>query len=403
MDLDSGSGLLLIALGAILALGPLTKGICRRLGTPVSVGYIVLGLILGSVIGPADAASIPIFSGTFSALAQLGVVALLFRVGLRSHTSELLRKLPDASVIWIGNVLGTFAVGFAVSRFGLHWSLETSLVLGTAFSATSIAISLAVWDELGLANSDTGAMLLDVAELDDLSAVVLLAVLLGTLPGMLNGDDSLWIRVGSSSIFVLLKLAIFIAGCYLFAHYLEARFTDFNRRMSDTRVSLTISILGAGLVIAAIADYMGFSSAIGALFAGLAFSRDPEAVRTDGNFTYFYEFLTPFFFIHIGMQVELGMLVDSIDVGLLLLVMAVVSKLVFTIAPALLSMNRRNAVNLGISMVPRAEIALVVIYECQVIDNRIVPPEMFAGIVLVSLATSIVSPIALRRILSAGP
>jgi len=225
---------------------------------------------------------------------------------------------------------------------------------------------------------------------------------LGTLPGMLNGDDSLWIRVGSSSIFVLVKLAIFIAGCYLFAHYLEARFTDFNRRMSDTRASLTISILGAGLVIAAIADYMGFSSAIGALFAGLAFSRDPEAVRTDGNFTYFYEFLTPFFFIHIGMQVELGMLVDSIDVGLLLLVMAVVSKLVFTIAPALLSMNRRNAVNLGISMVPRAEIALVVIYECQVIDNRIVPPEMFAGIVLVSLATSIVSPIALRRILSAG-
>lgn len=402
MNLDSDSGLLLITLGAILALGPLTKGICRRLGTPVSVGYIVLGLILGSAIGPADAASIPIFSGTFSALAQLGVVALLFRVGLRSHTSELLRKLPDASVIWIGNVLGTFAVGFAVSRFGLHWSLETSLVLGTALSATSIAVSMAVWDELGLANSDTGAMLLDVAELDDLSAVVLLAVLLGALPGMLNGDVSMWISAGSSSILILIKLAIFIVGCYLFAHYLEARFTGFNRRMSDTRASLTISILGAGLVIAAIADYMGFSSAIGALFAGLAFSRDPEAVRTDGGFTYFYEFLTPFFFIHIGMQVELGMLVDAIDVGLLLLVVAVISKLVFTVAPALLSMNRRNAINLGISMVPRAEIALVVIYECQAIDNRIVPPEMFAGIVLVSLITSIVSPIALRRTLSAG-
>ena len=402
MDLDSGSGLLLIALGAILALGPLTKGICRRLGTPVSVGYIVLGVILGSAIGPADAASIPIFSGTFSALAQLGVVALLFRVGLRSHTSELLRKLPDASVIWIGNVLGTFAVGFAVSRFGLHWSLETSFVLGTALSATSIAVSMAVWDELGLANSDTGAMLLDVAELDDLSAVVLLAVLLGALPGMLNGDNSLWISAGSASILILIKLAIFMVGCYLFAHYLEARFTDFNRRMSDTRASLTISILGAGLVIAAIADYMGFSSAIGALFAGLAFSRDPEAVRTDGGFTYFYEFLTPFFFIHIGMQVELGMLVDAIDVGLLLLLVAIVSKLVFTVAPALLSMNRRNAINLGISMVPRAEIALVVVYECQAIDNRIVPPEMFAGIVLVSLITSIVSPIALRRTLSAG-
>jgi Kef-type K+ transport system membrane component KefB len=64
-------------------------------------------------------------------------------------------------------------------------------------------------------------------------------------------------------------------------------------------------------------------------------------------------------------------------------------------------MNKRDAVNLGVSMVPRAEIALVVIYECQAIDERIVPPEMFAGMVLVSLVTSIISPIALRRILTA--
>lgn len=163
---------------------------------------------------------------------------------------------------------------------------------------------------------------------------------------------------------------------------------------------LTISILGAGLVIAALADYLGFSSAIGALFAGLAFSRDPEAVRTDGSFTYFYEFLTPFFFIHIGIQVDPGALLDAIDVGLVLVIAAVASKLVFTVAPALLSMNRRDAVNLGVSMVPRAEIALVVIYECRAIDARIVPPELFAGIVLVSLATSIFSPIVLRSILS---
>ena len=163
--------------------------------------------------------------------------------------------------------------------------------------------------------------------------------------------------------------------------------------------SLTISILGMGLAIASMAAYLGFSVAIGALFAGLAFSRDPEAVRTDGSFTYFYEFLTPFFFVHIGMQVDLGALVTSLDIGLILFAAAALSKLMFTAGPALLSMGRRDAFNLGISMISRAEIALVVVYECRAVAGDIVPPEVFAGMVLVSLATSIVSPVVLRMTL----
>jgi Kef-type K+ transport system membrane component KefB len=400
LHFDSASGLLLIALGAVLVVGPLVKGLCHRAGVPVAVGFILLGLLLGWAVRPFNGIAAPVFDNAFSALAQLGVVALLFRVGLRSHTSRLLAKLPDASVIWIANVVGTFAVGYLLSRYGFEWSIETSLVIGTAFSATSIAVSMAVWDELGLANSDAGEMLLDVAELDDLSAAVLLAVLLGALPGMLAGEGDLWVNAGVSTLVVLGKLCILIAGCYLFAHFFEARFTEFNRRLSDTPASLTISILGVGLVIAAVAEGLGFSIAIGALFAGLAFSRDPEAVHTDASFTYFYEFLTPFFFIHIGMQTDLAALFSAVDTGVVLFIAAMVSKVVFTAAPALLTMNPRESLNLGISMIPRAEIALVVIYECQMIDESIVPAEVFAGMVLVVLATSIVSPLALRRMLS---
>lgn len=400
MEVNSGSEPLLIALGVALMSGPLVKSVCHRIGVPASVGFIVFGLFLGAVFRSTVEAPAPVFNGAFAALAQLGVVALLFRVGLRSHTSVLLEKLPDATLIWIGNVLGSAAIGFLVSRFLFDWSLPTSLVVGTAFSATSIAVSLAVWDELGLADSGTGATLLDVAELDDLSAAVLLALLLGILPLVLNGDGDIWRTVGVSSMLVLAKLLGFFVLCYLFAHFLEQKFTGFNRRMSDTPASLTISILGAGLTIAATADYLGFSVAIGALFAGLAFSRDPEAVRTDGSFTYFYEFLTPFFFIHIGMQTDLSVLINAIDIGLVLFVAAALSKFVFTFAPAILSMSSREAVNLGVSMVPRAEIALVVIYECRAIDAGIVPSEVFAGMIIVSLASSIVAPIALRRMLS---
>ena len=401
MEPDSGSALVLIALGAVLVVGPGTKAVCSRLGIPTSVGFIVLGLLFGPLIRPLTDPSSTALEGIFSTLAQLGVVALLFRVGLRSHTSAMLQKLPRASFIWLANAVGSAVTGYLVSRFGLAWSLETSLVVGTAFSATSLAVSMAVWDELGIADTDAGATLLDVAELDDLSAAVALAVLLGILPALLGGNGNVWGLVGSSSIVVLAKLALFIVACYLFAHFAEAAFTGLNRRMSDTPASLTISILGAGMAIAAIADLLGFSVAIGALFAGLAFSRDPDAVRTDGSFTYFYEFLTPFFFIHIGLQTDLTALADAVSVGIVLFVAAALSKLAFTYAAACASMPGRDALNLGVSMIPRAEIALVVIYECRAIDEDMVSHDVFAGIVLMSLATCIVAPVALRRMLSA--
>ncbi|XOV84011.1 MAG: cation:proton antiporter [bacterium] len=390
--------MLMFVLGAIFVLNPLTGHLCRKLGVPVSVGYILLGLLLGALLRQFEMHS-EAFDNVFAALASLGVVALLFRVGLRSHISALLEKLPAASLIWIVNVTGSLLVGFVVAHVLLSWSIETSVIIAVAFSATSVAVSVAVWDEAGKLASGEGQMLVDVAELDDLSAAVLLAVLIGVLPAMLSGDDALWFHVGTASLTILVKLALFIAGCYLFAFFLEKRFTTFNARLSASESVMTISILGAGLAIAALADVLGFSLAIGALFAGLAFSRDPDAVRTDGRFSYIYDLLTPFFFIHIGMQTDLGALLTALDIGFVLFIAAAAVKVVSTALPALVSMNRTHALMLGVSMVPRAEIALVVMYTCRAIDPTLVPDDVFASMVLVCLASCIVAPIMLRRML----
>ncbi|MEE4282398.1 MAG: cation:proton antiporter [Pseudomonadales bacterium] len=389
----------MFVLGAIFVLNPLLGHFCRRMGVPVSVGYIVLGLLLGALLRPFDLQSTD-FDSVFAALGSLGVVALLFRVGLRSHTSALLEKLPAASLIWISNVVGSLLVGFVVAHFVLSWSVETSLIIAVAFSATSVAVSVAVWDETGKLASSEGQMLVDVAELDDLSAAILLAVLIGVLPAMLAGQVDIWSQVGSASLIIFGKLAVFMSGCYLFAFFLEKRFTSFNARLSESESIMTISILGAGLAIAALADALGFSLAIGALFAGLAFSRDPNAVRTDGRFSYIYDLLTPFFFIHIGMQTDVGALFTALDIGLVLFVAAAGIKVVSTALPALLSMNRTHALMLGLSMVPRAEIALVVMYTCSAIDPALVPDDVFASMVLVSLATCIVAPVMLRKMMS---
>ena len=389
---------ILLTLGALLVLGPFLKSLMLRIRVPALICYILLGFLI-SLLDAQWAFITPGFESTFSILAQVGVVALLFRVGLKSHTDKLLEKLPSASLIWVGDVLTNLVAGYLVSRYALNLSLETSLVIATAFSATSVAVSVSVWSELGKLRSDTGHMLVDVAELDDLSGVLLLAVLLAIIPALQSGNDGLFSMVGTTSLMVLLKLGIFITGCFLFAHYMEARFTRFSRKVERSITDLTITILGAGLAIAVIAGYLGFSLAIGALFAGLAFSRDPQAVQTDGRFAYFYEFFTPFFFIHIGMQVDPGAVYSAFGLGMVLFMVAALAKFVGVAGVAGLLMNKKDAMLLGVSMIPRAEIALVVIYQCSKVGEDIISAEVFAAMVVVSLASSIFAPLLLRSLL----
>ncbi len=389
---------LLITLGLLLILTPLIRSRLSRLAIPPLVGYILLGFfirLLDQQWSFIDA----LFDNTFVVLAHIGVVALLFRVGLRSHIKTLLAKLPDASLVWVGDVLANLLFGYIVARYALSLSIETSMVIATAFSATSVAVSVAVWQSANRLETPQGQLLVDVAELDDLSGIVLLAILLAILPVFQEDGTALLPLVGAATGEVLVKLAIFIAGCYLFSHYIEARFTRFIRREEASKTALTITILGSGLAIAAVAGSLGFSLAIGALFAGLAFSRDREAVRSDAGFSYFYELFTPFFFINIGLQVDPAALLESLDLGLLLFVVAVLGKFIGAGAPALLSLNRRDAVLLGISMVPRAEIALVIVVQCRQIGENIISNKIFAAMVLVSIATSISSSLILHRML----
>ena len=390
---------LILTLSALLILSPVVRGLLERIGVPALVGYITLGLVV-STLNQQWSFVTTEFESTISTLAQLGVVAMLFRVGLKSHTSALLAKLPDASSIWIGDVLTNIAFGFLISRYALALPLETSLIIATAFSATSVAVSVSVWDSMHKLNTSIGQLLVDVAELDDLSGVLLLALLLAIIPVLGDGDAALLFSIGSTSVVVLVKLTIFIVGCYLFSHYLEPGFTRFSKSCADSITGITISVLGAGLGIAAIAGLLGFSLAIGALFAGLAFSRDPEAVHTEARFSYFHDFLAPFFFIHIGMQVDPTAIIPSIGMASILFVPAVLGKVIGVAAPALRVVEKRDAILLGISMVPRAEIAMVIIYQCSIFGSNIVSDEVFAAMVLMAIMTSISAPVALRLMLS---
>lgn len=149
--------LTLIILGALLIISPFIKSLMKRIGVPALVGYIGLGFLV-SILNQQWSFVTSAFDTTFSILAQLGVVALLFRVGLKSHTGALLAKLPDASLLWLGDVVTNLVSGFLVSRYILALPLETSLVIATALSATSVAVSVAVWDEMHKLDTSNGQL-----------------------------------------------------------------------------------------------------------------------------------------------------------------------------------------------------------------------------------------------------
>jgi Kef-type K+ transport system membrane component KefB len=200
---------------------------------------------------------------------------------------------------------------------------------------------------------------------------------------------------------VLIRLALFALAVALFARFLEAPLTRLVGRLEPAPDRL-ITVVSVGLIVAATAGALGFSLAIGAFFGGLAFSRDPEAVKLDAYFDPLYDFFTPFFFIAIGLRVDPEGLGTSIPLGLLLFLVAAGGKLLGAGGASLVTLRPHGAVLLGLSMIPRAEIAMVIMQYGMLLGAWAVSAELFSTMVVVSLLTCLVAPIALRAELRRG-
>ncbi len=385
---------------AVIASGLIEVG-SRKIRVPSLVGYMVLGMLLSLLDGHVKLLTEPV-RHAFSFLADLGVVALLFKVGLHSHPQRLASKLSDAVPIWLGNVVASWLLGFGTAHYLLGVHLIPSLVIGTALTATSVGVAVASWQQAGALESDNGQVMLDVAELDDISAIALMALLFALIP-LLHQEQAVRLgTLGFTGLAFIAKFSLFLGLCYLFSRYAEPRLTHFAARL-EPEPQRMLTVVGVGLVIAAFANWLGFSFAIGALFAGLVFSRDPEALKTEPSFTDLYAFVTPFFFINIGLHIAPEYAASGAGLGAALLGAAVIGKLLGAGAPALLGTSVTGAVLIGVSMVPRAEIAMVVVHQAQRLGEWALPEKLYAGVVFVSMITCIGAPWVLYRLLQRWP
>jgi len=389
--------LLISLVGAVVVVSVILRRGLEILNLPAMLGYISLGIVINFLNFRWRFFDEDMNHG-FEFLAKAGVVVFLFRVGLESNLVQLFSQIRRASLVWTGDVLISFAVGFLFVHELLGFGLVPSLVSASALSATSLGVAAAVWRDAGALATDTGALLTDVAELDDISGVILLALVLALIPALQDGHPIDLEQIGSTTIVLVSKFIVFCVICYLFARYLERPIIAWVLKLRPRPAGIVV-VTGMSFIISGIAGILGFSLAIGALFAGLAFSRDPAENRIDQGFEYIFLLFSPFFFVGLGLGIDFEFIGQGAFVGLVLVIGAAVGKFVGAGLPTWLVTDRRTALLIGVSMIPRAEIAMVVMQQARYLGDRAVPPELFGGMVVVSLLTCLMVPLALQFLL----
>ncbi|KAI9129665.1 cation:proton antiporter [Acaryochloris sp. CCMEE 5410] len=394
---------LVLLVGTTIVLAILFKAGAERLGIPPLVGYLLLGFVLQLLDFRGFLASEVVLEA-YSFLAELGIISLLFRVGLECNLTGLLRQLPRACLLLVGDVICSGSLGFITAYFLLNLSLVASLFIGIALVATSVGISISVWQDSQALNSENGELLLDIAEMDDIAAIILMSLLFSLAPSWQQGTTINFLPLLETIIGPFcLKVIIFSTFCLIFFRYIEQPLTQFFERIEPAPDPM-LMVAGTGFVIAAIAGLLGFSVAVGAFFAGLAFSRDPHAVRIDASFGTLYEFFVPFFFINIGLQIQFTGLATTVGISLVLLSAALIGKLMGVGGLLLLTQgDLSSATLLGISMMPRAEITMVILQRGRDLGTWAVSAQIFAGMTLVAIATCIIAPMLLYPLLKQWP
>ena len=380
----TGAADVLVALFVVLLAAKLGDELFKRLGQPALVGEILAGVVIGpSLLGLVEPGE------TLEVFAELGVVFLLFWVGLETRLSDMRDVGLTALRVGALGVVVPFAAGYGAGLV-LGESGATSVFLGAALVATSVGITSAVLIELGALATTAARTILGAAVIDDILAMVLVAVAVGV------ADQG---GVDVTSIGVVIGLALgFVVFVALGGTRLVARWPDvFHAPKFSESPLLPAVILCLGL--AAFSAQIGLAAIIGAFLAGMVVAETKDRHDFEEEIAPLYAFFPPFFFVFIGLEVELDAFTDAGTLGLLLAITVLAFATKFGAAwLAARSMGTRDAVVVGLGMVPRGEVGIIVAGIGA--TAGVVEPDLFAVIVGMSIATTLLIPPLLRRALA---
>ncbi len=370
-------------LAVVMLVAGLVGWLCQRIGLSVVVGYLLAGILVGPFTPPFSlVTSVP----RIDLMAQVGLVFLMFSIGMRLSLRKLRRLGPGLIVGTFVGALVMYIIARAVGAV-LGWPMVATVFLGATLMVSSSAIIAKVLQETGGTHEKTSQLAMGVTVLEDIVAVVMLAVLNSLIATGGGSGGGMGDLIGLLGAFVALAG---VAGLLAVPWVL--------RKLSVTAGDELMTIITAGLLfmLAMLAQKAGFSLALGAFLLGAIVAETPQRTQVDRAFEGMRDVFSAVFFVAIGMMIDVRSAAHLWWMVLLFSVVAIAGR---TVAVALGMMvtgaRTRDAVTVGASVTPLGEFSFVI---AQLgIAAGVVAQDFQAVVVGVALVTALTAPLLTRR------
>ena len=398
-DETSLVGMLFIVLLLAMALGY----VCKRIGIPEFIGGIVAGLLIANVavgsfslqgwlgIEFTSAGGPSLNANALTVFFDLGLIFLVFTVGLRIRPSEI--RGVGASALWVAllGVVIPFALGAAVILLVLgEPNVYATLFIGVALAASSVGIVSQLVRAYGLVDRTEGHRLLAAALFEDLIALVLLAIVLAFAGRRSPDATDLVIQVG-----VVLGFAIaFVVAFLFFSEPIVKRWAASRAVHAPHSLEAKVGMLAVAILVCLgvgyVAESFQLAAILGALFAGMALSPLSESYDLERSFGALNTLIVPFFFVYIGLLIDIPGLLSVGLLAVLVTVLAIVGKLLAGLADQH-ALGREQALMIGTGLMARGEVALIIAIAAAY--TGLLSDDYLGAIVVMAIVTTILGPI----------
>jgi Kef-type K+ transport system membrane component KefB len=392
----------LLILVAILMAGKLGGEFAERVGQPAVLGELVAGVIVGgSVLGIVPTGAGDSMAELVHLLAEIGVVVLLFEVGLETDVREMFRVGPAASMVALVGVTAPFLLGagywyFTDPALGAHPEgvslTKVAVFVGATLTATSVGITARVLTDLDQMHSREARTIIGAAVIDDVLGLVMLALVIGLAAGAS-------VTVGAVA-WTLTKAVGFLVVAVIIGNFLGPHLFDFVDRLR-VRGVLLVSAFCFALLLAALADLSDSAMIIGSFAAGIILSSTNQFDLVVERIEPVADVFTPIFFVSVGAAVDVRLFLPWTDefntgvlvIGGILTLIAILGKIVAGWAVPWEPMNR---LAVGVGMIPRGEVGLIFAD----IGRRggLLSDAVFSAILIMVIVSTFITPPLLKVI-----
>lgn len=392
--------------------------VCARINLPSVLGELVGGVVVGVsalhlIVFPEGAGEsssvlmqfigmtssldpepmLAVFRGeseVVSILAELGVIILLFEIGLESDLKELIRVGPQAAVVAIIGVVVPFALGTAGLIALFNIATVPAVFAGAALTATSIGITAKVLAELQKLSSKEGQVIIGAAVLDDVLGIIVLAVVASLAK---TGEIEI-----VNVVTLIASAAIFLVGAIFVGRLLSPLFVGIVDQMK-TRGQVIISSLVFAFVLAYIAATIQLEAILGAFAAGLILAETSKRKELEEQIGPISDMLVPVFFVAVGARTDISVLNplepsnrEGLIIASFLVIVAIIGKIVTGFA--IFGQPGINRLAIGVGMIPRGEVGLV--FAGVGSASGVLSEALEAAIIVMVIVTTFIAPPLLR-------